>query len=170
MTKKLAKPKKIRTPAGEGPARGLWYLAAWRASRGWTQEQVAEKLHTTKGTVSKLETGERDLSEAWIKKYAKAFEITPADLMRHPGTPAPKPRHPAEAPIAASSIPVELVRIGLEVLARKCGMSDNSVSEVVSKFQGEMQALGLPAPDHRIAELRGAFDYIARTHGQKSDA
>lgn len=76
--------RRARAAPDAGPASGLWHLAAWRSSRGWTQEQLAERIGTTKATISKLESGARSMSEDWIKGYVSAFGIEPADLLRQP--------------------------------------------------------------------------------------
>lgn len=57
-----------------------------RMERGWTQEQLAERLSdpegrpTTKATVSKIERSTMRLSEAWLERFAAAFETTVAGL------------------------------------------------------------------------------------------
>lgn len=45
------------------------FFGEWRKAKGWTQQQLADKLRTTKQTVSRIETGERD----WSKGYVEAF-------------------------------------------------------------------------------------------------
>lgn len=66
-----------------------WYLREWRERRGLTQEQVAERLDTTKGMVSQFENGKRRLNDDWICGFAHVFGIDPADLLRNPQSPHP---------------------------------------------------------------------------------
>lgn len=45
------------------------FFQEWRESKNWTQQDLADKLKTTKQTVSRIETGARD----WSKGYVEAF-------------------------------------------------------------------------------------------------
>jgi len=45
-----------------------------RQDRGLSQEQLAEKVHTTKATISKLEKGQIQLSMEWMKRLAQSLE------------------------------------------------------------------------------------------------
>ena len=55
-----------------------------RKERGLTQEEVAELVGTSFGTVSKLETGRRRLTSDWIARFAKAFDVPPTDIITEP--------------------------------------------------------------------------------------
>lgn len=52
---------------GAKPAR--IYFKEWRDWKGWTQQELADRLETTVATVSRIENGERD----WGKGYLEAF-------------------------------------------------------------------------------------------------
>lgn len=45
------------------------YFKEWREWKGWTQQDLADRMETTKQTVSRVENGERD----WGKGYLEAF-------------------------------------------------------------------------------------------------
>lgn len=45
------------------------YFREWRNEKGWSQQDVAERLGTTKQTVSRIERGVMD----WGKLYLEAF-------------------------------------------------------------------------------------------------
>lgn len=66
------------------------YFAEWRRWKGWTQQELADRLETTVATVSRIENGERD----WGKGYLEAFAFVvgcpnPTDpITRPPGLPA----------------------------------------------------------------------------------
>lgn len=64
-----------------------WYLREWREFRGFTQEQLAERMDTNKGQVSKLETGAQRLNDVWISRAAHALAVEPGDLLRDPARP-----------------------------------------------------------------------------------
>ena len=66
-----------------------WYVREHRDRRGLTQEQLAERLNTNKGQVSKLETGAQRMNDDWAGRIAEALNIEPWELMRHPDAPDP---------------------------------------------------------------------------------
>ena len=45
------------------------YFAEWRDWKGWTQQELADRMETTAATVSRVENGDRD----WSKGYLEAF-------------------------------------------------------------------------------------------------
>ena len=55
-------------------------IKALRLARGWTQEQLAERLETTYQQVSRLENGERRLGN-WIERLAKVFDMRPSEIL-----------------------------------------------------------------------------------------
>lgn len=53
-----------------------------RIKRHYTQQQLAELVgYNDKGTISKIEKGQIDLSQSQIVKFAEALHTTPVDLM-----------------------------------------------------------------------------------------
>lgn len=58
-------------------------LKAWRERRGLTQEQLADRVGTTKAVISHLELERRDLGTKWLIKLADALQITPGFLFDH---------------------------------------------------------------------------------------
>ena len=57
-------------------------LRALRSERGWSQEDAAAALGTTRNQYVKLENGARRLSEKWIERAAGAFGIDAGDVVR----------------------------------------------------------------------------------------
>lgn len=45
------------------------YFVEWREWKGWTQQELADRMETTAATVSRVEKGDRD----WGKGYLEAF-------------------------------------------------------------------------------------------------
>lgn len=66
------------------------YFKEWREWKGWTQQELADRLETTKQTVSRVENGTRD----WGKGYLEAF----AHIIGTPNPTDPITR-PPNAPI-----------------------------------------------------------------------
>lgn len=59
------------------------HLKAWRKFRHFTQEELAEKVGTTKAVISNLEVGERGLSDKWLRRLAPVLGTTPGFLLDH---------------------------------------------------------------------------------------
>lgn len=64
-----------------------WYLREWRKKKGLTLDQVATRLDTNRGQISKLERGDLRMNDDWIWGFADALGIEPADLLRDPEVP-----------------------------------------------------------------------------------
>lgn len=59
------------------------YLRAWREFRKMKQEELAEKVGTTKAVISLLENEKRPLSSKWLRKLAEALETQPGHILDH---------------------------------------------------------------------------------------
>lgn len=59
------------------------HLRAWRKFRKLTQEQLAEKIGTSKAVIGHLETGRNGLSDKWLSKLAPALGTSPGHLLEH---------------------------------------------------------------------------------------
>ena len=57
-------------------------IKARRLALGWTQEQFAEKAGISKGFLSDLETGTRNVSAEYLLKIAQALNVTLDFLMK----------------------------------------------------------------------------------------
>ena len=57
------------------------YLRAWREHRGLTQAQLATLVDTEGSVISLLESGDRGLSDKWLRRLAPALETTPGLLL-----------------------------------------------------------------------------------------
>ena len=58
-------------------------LRAWRNFRNLTQNELAEEVGTAGNVIGLLESGERKLSEEWLRKLAAALDTTPGFLLDH---------------------------------------------------------------------------------------
>lgn len=52
-----------------------------RLAQGWSMEALAQAANTTKSQISKLEKGERRLSQEWMERLALALGCAPADFL-----------------------------------------------------------------------------------------
>lgn len=51
------------------------YLKEWREFAEISQDELAERVNTTKGVISLLENGHRGLSDKWAYKLADALDV-----------------------------------------------------------------------------------------------
>lgn len=54
-----------------------------RKSHGLSQEQLAEMIGTTKGTISKLEKGDMPFTHNWMIRLARALSVRPEEFISH---------------------------------------------------------------------------------------
>lgn len=59
-------------------------LTAWRSHFGLTQQRLAELTDTTKGEISRLESGKRRLTVEWLRRFARIYQVAPEALMKPP--------------------------------------------------------------------------------------
>lgn len=57
------------------------FLRAWREHRRLTQAKLAEAVGTTGAVISLLESGERGLSDRWLRKLAPVLGTRPGHLL-----------------------------------------------------------------------------------------
>jgi transcriptional regulator with XRE-family HTH domain len=57
------------------------YLKQWREKKELSQEELAEKVGTTKSVISLLENEKRPLSAKWLRKLADALGTTPGRIL-----------------------------------------------------------------------------------------
>lgn len=55
-----------------------------RLKRGWTMEQLAEKVGTTNPQISRLERGDRQLTVRWMVRLSQALGVNQSDLLIAP--------------------------------------------------------------------------------------
>lgn len=57
------------------------HIRMFREKRAWTQRQLAEKIGVTTDQISKLERGQRRLSQHWMERIAAALDVSAAALI-----------------------------------------------------------------------------------------
>lgn len=60
------------------------YIREWRNYRGLTQDEVAEAMNVSKGTISRVETGDSPYSQDILEGLAVVLDTDPASLLRPP--------------------------------------------------------------------------------------
>jgi transcriptional regulator with XRE-family HTH domain len=101
------------------------YLREHRKAKGWSQTELANRIGekgTTKSTISRYETGERDYPGGFLAAAAEALGVDEVDLFRLPEPKSPK--QPSEPSIDAmlENEPKEVreqVRAIVEVILKK---------------------------------------------------
>ena len=56
-------------------------LAALRHDRGWSQAELARRLHTSRGMISYYESCAKNPTVEFVEKVAKIFAVTTDDLI-----------------------------------------------------------------------------------------
>lgn len=64
------------------------YIAEWREKAGLSQERLAERVGTSKASISRWETGERDPTAKVLAAIAYALDKEVPDLFRDPKRPS----------------------------------------------------------------------------------
>lgn len=59
------------------------YLRDWREFRKMSQEELADKIGTTKAVISLLENEKRPLSSKWLRKLAVPLKTKPGHILDH---------------------------------------------------------------------------------------
>jgi transcriptional regulator with XRE-family HTH domain len=69
----------------KGTARRPHFLREWRKYRGLSLERLADRIETTKASISRIENGKQPYSQEFLEKAAEALMCEPGDLlMRNP--------------------------------------------------------------------------------------
>jgi transcriptional regulator with XRE-family HTH domain len=59
------------------------FLREWRKFRKMTQQELADKLDTSKSVISDMERGNLQLSPKWARRIAPILETQPGYLLDH---------------------------------------------------------------------------------------
>lgn len=79
------------------------YIREWMAHETptLTQKRLAERMGCEPGTVSKLLSGQMEMTTSWLANFADALDLSVPDLFRDPKT-------PSQAELLAMASPEEL--------------------------------------------------------------
>ena len=116
-------------------------IRARRQELGWTQEQFAEKAGISKGFLSDVETGTRNISAEYLLKIAQALTVTLDFLMK--GDPSKLKTREIQIPARLSTLAKQqnltfaqtlmLLDMRLQIKAHR----SNSHSDELEKFDWE---------------------------------
>lgn len=134
-------PKKLGSPV---------YLA--RKAKGLSMPELADLANTSTQQIDRLELKQREMTRHWAERLAPHLGVEAVYLVFPEYVPSP----------ATATVPADEVRTALETFARKSGMSDSGAEELADQYLDEMLNRQSPVLDQRTAELRVAFDRIAR--------
>lgn len=83
-----------------------------RKAKGLSAQKLAERIGTTQQQVTRLERGDRRLSDVWMEKLAKALKCKPSDLINEDGFQAVESSGKAnlEAMMAATRLITEIAQ------------------------------------------------------------
>lgn len=86
------------------------YLAKWRAHRGLSQQQLAERVGTYKAQISNWENNKRAMSFDVQAALAEALNIEPGDLFRDPDRPSADELL-RDAPVSVVNEAIEIIKV-----------------------------------------------------------
>lgn len=73
---------------GNPKQRRKTFFREWREHRGLTQEQLADRMETTKANISRVESGKQGYTQDYLEALAIALQTDEASLlMRDPSEP-----------------------------------------------------------------------------------
>ena len=72
---------KIMPRVGNPNNRRHHFVRAWREHRGLTQQQLADKLGTTKANISRIENLKQGYTQDFLEACAQVLRTTPAALI-----------------------------------------------------------------------------------------
>jgi transcriptional regulator with XRE-family HTH domain len=78
----------VSTPDDSEPQPFRHYLREWRIKRGLTQLELAQRLNTSKGLISRYERGGRAMTLLVQFRLMRALDITPAQFFMDPDEPS----------------------------------------------------------------------------------
>src|SRR4051812_24305169 len=96
-------------------------LLELRLRAGWTQEEMAERLGCSSSHAHRLETGKRSLNQRLLLAAARAFGVSPREVLTA-GEATPEPDELRASRIARGMAPADRelwLRLG-EALVAKC--------------------------------------------------
>lgn len=82
-----------------------------RKQKGWTQEELAERVNTTAATVQRHESGLRKLTQEWLYRYAAALECQPSALIDNTNVNAENPQEIAMLELMRMMLPEDQKRL-----------------------------------------------------------
>lgn len=68
----------------QGAKPSVTYFKEWRDWKGWTQQELADRMETTKQTVSRVESGDRDWGKGYLEAFAHVIGCEPGDPLTRP--------------------------------------------------------------------------------------
>lgn len=83
-------------------------IAHYRRLAGFTQEQLADAIGSTRNMVAKLESGARDLTSDWLERIGSAVGASPYLLIAPPETLPSEPELAQMLADAQSTLPAGL--------------------------------------------------------------
>ena len=118
-----------------------------RKARGWTQEELAHRVGSDAGNISRLERGIQGASESTLRAIAKAFDLRLSDLY---GIAEEGHSIALDMQIARGTAGEETISSLLKTLAKRFDRGDPAVREEVARLV--LRYLENPQAGERIAK------------------
>lgn len=138
-------------------------VAALRSDRGWTQQDLADRLAVSRVAVSHLEAGMSDPGERTVALLAGAFHMEPHDLVAGTNYPSAKAERLPLVVARYTEVEHQLALLAadlawLDRLGDGDGVVSAAVREVVDRWQPVLKQLAAdtfdPSEQDRVADAR----------------
>ena len=96
-----------------------------RLAKGWTMQQLADKMDTQRAQINKLEKGHIQLKEFWLIKLSKALECDISDILL--------PRNTAKASVP--NMPISQICLKIEELSHELRRHLSSSSDETTMLE-----------------------------------
>lgn len=133
-----------------------------RLSAGLSQEELAERAGTKKAQISKLETGERRLTQDWMTRIARPLGVEPAELIAAKGRVAAPDTKKGDGERTLAVLEVDVRVTGGSGGAAHLDMADRSEPVIAEwRLPSDMLRSQTTAPPEGLRIIRVIGDSMA---------
>lgn len=112
-------------------------IRAIRQERGYTQQELADVLKTTKQAISNYELGKHEMPYGLLIRLADLLNVTVDELLGREGTPTPNDQEKGDETMGGSNFKPDVTRKGLEVYTSKGNVVQECYRHRLKKYQLE---------------------------------
>lgn len=138
-------------------------IERFREAKGWKRPQLAKLMGTSPQQVERLEKGQRNLTQDWIEKAAKALGVSEADIIdRHPQVILSKVPAPPSV-TSPDDDTVEIISLDLSLSMGPGTLIEDFVEEDPVRLSLRFVQAITRTPSDRLRLVRGIGDSMEPT-------
>lgn len=108
-------------------------IRAIRQERGYTQQELADVLMTTKQAISNYELGKHEMPYGLLIRLADLLDVTVDELLGREGTETPNDQEKGDKTMGGSNFKPDVTRNGMEVyMSKKSGVQERYSHRVMN--------------------------------------